>query len=323
MFRESWITLRLLIDLLLTGIADTTQELTWVQGQNRSEIQVYFAGLKRMALIAILFPIPILILGILVQLNWLIAITGLLWVIATIILLILTAPIAILVEWLQKDSNGKSSNGKKYTNIVFAILLGELVFTTFIYLVPIHNNPSLIPILIVMAAILGIISAMGITSNIFTKKLITIIASILFLVFTASFFFPNLSRYTAIKAGKIDPEVTKLLACMEEENRNKPECQSKNHPQPTAQTQKETTAKEEERFYTAPSDRWSDNINIPPHYAFRIIDGGKILIRSWNGKIIKPGENVWVGDNIMNANFEVRSITGKEEIATVLLRPIK
>lgn len=78
----------------------------------------------------------------------------------------------------------------------------------------------------------------------------------------------------------------------------------------------------EERFYIAPPNKWSERINIPDNYWYRVVDPeNKIVIKSWNGKIYAPTERVWEGDKILNANYWIKSVTGKEEVIKILLRP--
>lgn len=316
MAREILRTLQLLFDLIMTGVADVTQVLTLINTHNKTRMEIYGAGLKRMAIIAILLPIPLLIVSVITRIYWLTAWVGIFWAITSVLLLLLITPIGLLIEVV---SGGVKGSGTRYINFVLGILLSELCITIFLVIVPIKNNYAVLPILIILAAILGIIGAIGANNSIFTKRLITTLATLLFIVLILSLFFPNLSRYTAIKAGKIDPEITKLLTCMEEENRNKPECQNY---KPVTPTPTLIIPTEEERFYTAPPDKWSEQISIPENYWYRITDPeNKIIIKSWSGRIYAPTEKVWEGDKIIDAHYWIKSVTRKEEIIKVIFRP--
>lgn len=69
--------------------------------------------------------------------------------------------------------------------------------------------------------------------------------------------------------------------------------------------------------------RWSENISIPPNHWFRIMPGGKIQIRMWNGKEMdsEPGNDTWFGDNILDANFRFQSRESGDVKVKVVMRP--
>jgi len=202
MFRELWITLQLLIDTLLSGVADVTQIITRVQGLNRTEVQVYLAGLQRLALVCIFLPVPILIIGIVGGLGWLVALVGIFWAVCTLLLSALGGILPILIEVLRKIvaglpieklkkvADGLEGVGQRYIHLVQAILLTELVFTLLVAVIPIQNNLTALPVLAISGAILGVLALMGMKTLI-TKKLIRGFATIVLVGFTLSFFFPQ------------------------------------------------------------------------------------------------------------------------------------
>lgn len=212
MFREIWITIRLVIDAILNGIADITQAITFVSGQNRTEIEVYFAGLRRMALITILLPVPVLILGIITGLGWLTALIGIFWAICTLGLLLIAAPLGLLIEALLNTIKGVAlkETGQKYVKIVLGIYLIELTFTLFVSVVPIGNNLAAIPVVIIAATLLGILGATG-TKTALTKKLIGGLTTVILIILTLSFFFPLTFKEGKKMREKMDKSIAAVL----------------------------------------------------------------------------------------------------------------
>ena len=75
----------------------------------------------------------------------------------------------------------------------------------------------------------------------------------------------------------------------------------------------------------AKPDQWSRNISVPPNHWFRLTSHGKmIVVKTWDGREFKdePGKEavVWLGDDIRNANFQVRSLEKEEVQVTVLFQ---
>lgn len=229
---------------------------------------------------------------------------------ASLIFLIWSYPMIIAIT-------AAFEKGRIFLGWIIIIILTELLIGLYLILTPISNNPYLIPLLILLTSIIGLNEISKTPTPI--KKFIRMATGTIFVIITLSLFFPNVSRYTAIKAGKIDSEITKLLACMEEENRNKPECQIY-RTTPAAPT---PTTAEEERFYIAPPDRFSEKISIPEGYWYKIEGYNKVMIKGkkFGADPIRPGEGLF-GPKQNNVEFQAKSVTGQNEIVKVSLRKL-
>ena len=93
---------------------------------------------------------------------------------------------------------------------VLGVLLIELSFTLFVAVFPIKNNIAALPIIIIAAAVLGILEARG-ASTIFSKKFIAGKASAILAVFTLSLFFPGAFGSLRGVTEKIDDWATRAL----------------------------------------------------------------------------------------------------------------
>lgn len=71
----------------------------------------------------------------------------------------------------------------------------------------------------------------------------------------------------------------------------------------------------------AKPNQWSENIQIPPKYWFRIYPEGKIKIKTWDGREIddEPGKATWLGNEIKDANFRVKSREKEKDVKVVII----
>jgi hypothetical protein len=192
-----------LFDLALTGVAGVTRRIAFMEKPSpepppsagitermwaRVEAgQVYIKGLARLVISCVIIPIPILFFGIFANLGWLVATIGIFWTLWTLLILVLTAPIGMLLEFILGGIKGIA---ERYVKFSLGVFLVELLFTLFVSVVPIQNNLSAIPIVIIASAILGVIATQGAQTPI-TKKFISILVTIVLIIFTLSFFFPR------------------------------------------------------------------------------------------------------------------------------------
>ncbi|MEK7520017.1 MAG: hypothetical protein AAB581_02115 [Patescibacteria group bacterium] len=196
---EILISLRLLFDAVMCGIADFTQATLRVSGVGRTEAQVYLRGLRNITLIGILAPVILVLLGITSGLWPFTAIAGIILALGVLILALYATPIGLVLDALliiradgafKAITGGYKHIGTRYVTFVLWVLLTELCATAFVTVVPLKNNPQVIPAVIVLAGILGVLALLG-TTGVFGKKFVAGIASLLLIVFTLSFFFPN------------------------------------------------------------------------------------------------------------------------------------
>lgn len=203
-FRILWA----LVDSALTDATDITRKLALIgKPEDETRISIYLRSIRRLALVVIFFPVPILIFGIVGDLEWIIALVGIFWGLVTLILLGLASPLGILLEILLRGPKG---SGGRYVNLSLGILLAELTFTLFRAVVPIKNNPAAIPIVAVSAAILGILGAIGV-KTLFTKRMVGTVATLIFVTFTLSFFFPESFNVLRGMREKMDKGIAATL----------------------------------------------------------------------------------------------------------------
>jgi hypothetical protein len=157
---------------------------------------LYIKGLIWLILIAILSPIPFLIIGIIADWKWLIALTGIWWALWTFLLMLMALPIGILIESL---TGGIKGSGQRYIKLVTGILIIGLCISLFASIIPVKENFAMFPLLIVAAIILGLLNAW-----LFSRKVITPLVSIIFIALLLSFFFPTTFKILGDKISGID-----------------------------------------------------------------------------------------------------------------------
>lgn len=223
MFRELWGALKLLIDTLLSGVADVTQIITRVHGLNRTEIQVYIAGLRRLTLICLFAPLPILGIGIIEGSGTIVALVGIFWAVCTLLLSALSGILPLLIEVLRKIAaglpieelrkvtDGLKGVGRHYVRLVQWALLTELVFTLLAAVFPIQNNLKALPIMVIGAAVLGVLALLG-EKTFITKKLIRVFATIVLVGFTVSFFLPQSFKSLEAARVKTDEKISGIVS---------------------------------------------------------------------------------------------------------------
>ena len=204
--------LRIIKAVIDGGLTDATEVARRLSLQGKPEgttrLEVYKRALIRLGIAVLIFPILIVIVGLIGNLGWLVAIIGIFWSLATVILLALAAPIGIILEAIIGRSIRGS--GARYYKLCLGILLSELAFTLFRAVVPINNNPAAVPIVAVSAAILGILGAMGANTP-SIKKIIGAMATITLIFFTFSFFLPKSFKAISNAQTKIDKGIAALI----------------------------------------------------------------------------------------------------------------
>lgn len=197
MIKEMLKTIKLLFEVLLETLRfGSEQAAKKVKEKVGPYIRLYFRGLLFLLLITFLSPIPFLIIGIVGDWRWLIALTGMWWALWTFILLIVAVPIGILIESL---TSGIKGSGQRYVKRVSGIFLVGLYISLFASVVPIKANISMLPLLIVAAIILGILNVWF-----FSRKVIAPLVSVIFIALFLSFYFPTTFETLGEKISNID-----------------------------------------------------------------------------------------------------------------------
>jgi len=206
--REILLTLRLILDTIITGAADAAEVLALVRGRDRTDFEVYRIGLSRLAIIAALLPIPILLLGISGYSMWISA-AGLIWALFTILLSLLAAPIALIIDAVWRRTT--VGLGERYVRLILHVLFAELSFALMLIVVPIEKRPELIPLLLLLAFIIFIGTRLFGGASIFNGRAITVVASVIFITIVISLFLPRTAELARNSAKGIDNGIVTAL----------------------------------------------------------------------------------------------------------------
>ncbi len=158
-----------------------TQVITRVNSHGLSDRQIYLAGLRRLAILVIVLPIPLLGASIWLGGSWA-ASAGMIWAVAFLLLSLVAAPIGMIVAALGSTTR---ESGEKYVRVVLSVVFSELLVAFFLAVVPIRNNISALPLLALCAFII-ILAGMK-----FLRKGLVIAAVAAFALLVFSFFFPR------------------------------------------------------------------------------------------------------------------------------------
>ncbi|MEK7146666.1 MAG: hypothetical protein AAB772_00230 [Patescibacteria group bacterium] len=149
--------------------------------------QTYWGDLKRLAWIAVLGPILILIIGILTNSTALTVSVGIIWGIVTLLLLIIASPLVLLLETI---SGGEKGSGKRYVELITSVIFAESLFVFFISIIPIENNLSVLPLMVVAAIIVFIAGKFS-----FMRKIMVMTAAIVLVFLVFSLFYPQSAEF--------------------------------------------------------------------------------------------------------------------------------
>jgi len=195
------LTLRLILDTIITGAADAAEVIALVGGEDRTDFEVYRIGLSRLAIITALLPIPILLLGIFGFSMW-ISVAGLIWAFFTILLSLLATPIALIIDAVWRKTT--VGLGERYVRLTLHVLFSEMSFALMLIIVPVERRPELIPLLLLLALIIFIGVRLFGGFSIFNGRAITVIASVFFVAIIGSLFLPRTAELAMNAAKGID-----------------------------------------------------------------------------------------------------------------------
>lgn len=174
------------IGLLFSLIGVKTQEAVQLLSEKVApKISLYKNSLIILILSTLILPV-IFIMVVLYGSSDMTALVGSISFVLTLCLLLLISPFGILAEVVFGGMHGSAT---RYADIGKKILLVELCVVLFAWIVPIKNNPGYVFPLIVTAVVLGALGA-----HIFSRKVIIIVLTIVFLFILRAFFFPESSK---------------------------------------------------------------------------------------------------------------------------------
>lgn len=242
-------------DFTFLGIAEMARRLSLMptpqrqrgESPNAAKARIYLAALRRLFLAAATFPIPIVAIGIVANTGWIVATVGIFWAIATILLLIAATPLAILIDfllevvgtgipanpahWLATITGAAHRAGTRWVKTAQTVLLTELAFSMFAAVLPLHNNPAAIPVIFVIAAVVGLMgSATG--GNNRGRKFIATVASLLLGYYVLSLFFPKSYKKMDEVRDRVDRTVSGVMSSEKKPVVPPPPPQATAQPQP-------------------------------------------------------------------------------------------
>ena len=299
--KSFWIIIWEIISLLVGEAADVSRRVA-VLGQQElqdgvpvqvQDVKMYLKALKKLALYTIIFPAPILIMGIIGGLGWLVSLVGIFWALCTLLLLLVAAPLGVLIEALL---GGVAGSGKRYVQLILGIFLIELTFTLFVAVVPIGQNLSVLPIAVIAAVVLGILGAMG-TKTLLTKKLVSIFAGAVLVISIIFFYFPQ-----GIVKGLVgEKEITTTTS--------QPRAAVAHLPLCTGGTYNFADAKVPGEVEVDFRPDCLSEVTLPPSVTFRTDPSSDIKIIFIDGSpyVDGPGRQVWYG--LKRGVFKMHGVT--------------
>lgn len=144
---------------------------------------VYIKGLVILIALSVTLPVPFLIIGISTNRSWLTALTGLLWLGSAALVFVAISPLGILVESINRGTKGSIA---RFAKLLVAIISTGLYVSVLFSIIPISTNFTHFPLLIVVLVILGLLSGW-----LFNKKLIVVLATIVFAFLLFMFILPT------------------------------------------------------------------------------------------------------------------------------------
>ncbi len=252
-------------------------------------------------LIAALWPIAIAVA----------ALTGWTFLTAVIALIPFVAIVFGLIatfDPLVIAAAGTSASGRKILTAAAAIIGAELAVGVFFSVVPVANNPGLIPLTLLTMVALVFLALSG------TKGRAVAMLTLVLIGITAMFFFPKTSVSVVEAKARIDQVMADTVSGKEKSG-GYPICAE------TAAGVKVTLAKPEAEVKLNSKCRsgWVELPNNGPRYHVRITSPGDLEIVFWDGRppmLVGATESVWEG-RIKNQTFRLRG----EGEAKIILEP--
>lgn len=199
MFSELWQIIMAIGGQPIVDFVDLTRKLAFIRRPDeRSAWSVYVQALKRYAVAVTMAPLVLLVVGIMSGAGWIVGLVGVFWALCTIVLFFIAGPIGVLVEIIGDHAKG---DGKRYVWMVESILAFETGFTLYVIIVPIGNNPGMLPVVIIGCLLLLFMNLAAQKPKDaksqqkaapVSRKLVTGVVVTVIMVATIGFYMPNL-----------------------------------------------------------------------------------------------------------------------------------
>jgi hypothetical protein len=190
-----------------------------------SRVPFYFAVLACLAAVALLPPIPLLVVGVMAGIRWMVIGVGFYLAIGTVFLSMIAFPspaLARVVEQLEQGVFGVPQQPVSifsvtgYARAVGAALFVELAITLVCVIVPFHSSPVALPVFLVAAMVLALHTAVWPGQKAIARPIAVALATIVvFSVIVGAFaltYFPQTTAVITSRASGADTGLAGFLS---------------------------------------------------------------------------------------------------------------
>jgi len=253
--------------------------------------------------------------------GWLVALAGLLWGISALLLFIFAAPLGILINGVLGVLGLQATApraGRRYVIYTGSILLFGMFAALMAAILPWRNNPAVIPLILLAAAILAVAGAVWGTGGILGRGMVIFVTSLVLVALVTSLIFPR--TFSAISSARsgVDQYLADVISGRD--SAGLPICAE------TAETHHLTIENPRISFAVHP-DCWSGWVSIRTSQksSFRFYKepvGGFLEVHFWDGtrRLIHENQSIWFG-NVPRAEFRLRGSGGRVVIELEPLSP--
>lgn len=188
-----------LLKLILTAIWNGVQI-----GWKKPAVIKYRWALAKLFALAVSFPAITVCLGIYWRLDWVVSLAGLWSALWLLVLFVWATPVGVVVEAILGGWGNWWGSGARWVSRCRGILLAELIITFVLSIIPVQNNPKLVPLCLLSGVLIYVASVHWQIKSEKAKQILFRLAIIVFVLTLLSFFFPNSFRATAHKVSGLD-----------------------------------------------------------------------------------------------------------------------
>lgn len=188
-------SLRAIIAVLIGEVADISRRVALMPpppyspwfSQEENDFRMYRDALVRLFIYVAVPPVVVLLFGVIGGFSWVVASAALLWAVPTIALLAVATPLGILWNLFSKRKES-DPEGPRYVRFALSVLYLELALALLLIVVPVKNNPIMIPTVLLGVTLIGLGRYLD---GWFKKGLVYTLAGVVVTALVFSFYFPN------------------------------------------------------------------------------------------------------------------------------------
>lgn len=151
------------------------------------------------------------LIGVLIGSRPVIATGGLIAMLGSLLGLLAAAPLGVLID-MALGLRWVGAAGARYVRFGTWVLMVEGIVAMTLTIVPFRDNPGMLPIVLLGAAVLGTASVLWGTSGMFGKKLVVFAASILVVAGVFSCFMPETASRFNDRTSRLDRQIGNAIA---------------------------------------------------------------------------------------------------------------